>query len=43
MNEVTHKAMAERVERRRLDPEFQAVLRRNLRQHVKLLKMLADG
>ena len=43
MNEVTHDATAERVERHRRDPVFQEVLKRNLRHHEELLKMFADG
>lgn len=40
---VVRAALAEHVERRRRDPEFQAMLKRNLRRHEELLSMLADG
>jgi len=43
VNEVTYEAIAERVERRRRDPEFQAVLKHNIRRHQELLEMLADS
>ena len=36
-------ALAEHVERRRRDPKFQTMLKRNLRRHQELLNMLADG
>ena len=40
---VIRDALAEHVERRRRDPEFQTMLKRNLRRHEELLSMLADG
>ncbi len=40
---VIRDALAEHVERRRRDPEFQAMLKRNLQRHQELLNMLADG
>jgi len=43
VNEVTYEAIAERVERRRRDPDFQAVLKHNIRRHQELLEMLADS
>ena len=43
VSEVIRDALAEHVERRRRDPEFQAMLQRNLRRHEELLRMLADG
>ena len=35
-------ALAEQVEQRRSDPEFQETLKRNLDRHQRLLSMLAD-
>lgn len=43
VSDVIRDALAEHVERRRRDPEFQAMLERNLRRHEELLSMLADG
>ena len=43
VSNVVRDALAEHVERRRRDPEFQAMLQRNLQHHQKLLNMLADG
>ena len=43
VSDVIRDALAEHVERRRRDPEFQAMLMRNLRRHEELLKLLADG
>lgn len=43
VSDVIRDALAEHVERRRRDPEFQAMLKRNLRRHEELLSMLADG
>ena len=43
VTDVIRDALAEHVERRRRDPEFQALLRRNLERHQELLSMLADG
>ena len=43
VSDVIRDALAEHVERRRRDPEFQAMLKRNLRRHEELLNMLADG
>lgn len=43
VSDVIRDALAEHVERRRRDPEFQAMLQRNLRRHEELLSMLADG
>ena len=43
VSDVIRDALAEHVERRRRDPEFQAMLRRNLRRHEDLLSLLADG
>ena len=43
VSDVIRDALAGHVERRRRDPEFQTMLRRNLRRHEELLSMLADG
>ncbi len=43
VSDVIRAALTEHVERRRRDPEFQALLRRNLERHQELLNMLADG
>ena len=43
VSDVIREALAEYVERRRSDPEFQAMLKCNLRRHEELLSMLADG
>ena len=43
VSDVIRDALAEHVERRRRDPEFQTMLQRNLRRHEELLNMLADG
>ena len=43
VSNVIRDALAEHVERRRRDPEFQAMLKRNLQRHQELLNMLADG
>ena len=43
VSDVIRDALAEHVERRRRDPEFQAMLKRNLRRHEELLSMLANG
>ena len=43
VSDVIRDALSEHVERRRRDPEFQAMLKRNLRRHEELLSMLADG
>ena len=43
VSNVIRDALAEHVERRRRDPEFQAMLQRNLQRHQELLNMLADG
>ena len=43
VSDVIRDALAEHVERRRRDPEFQTMLKRNLRRHEELLNMLADG
>ena len=43
VSDVIRDALAEHVERRRSDPEFQTTLERNLQRHKELLSMLADG
>lgn len=43
VSDVIRDALAEHVERRRRDPEFQALLQRNLQRHQQLLDMLADA
>ena len=43
VSDVIRDALTKHVERRRKDPEFQALLRRNLKRHQELLNMLADG
>ena len=43
VSDVIRDAVAEHLERRRRDPEFQTMLKRNLRRHEELLSMLADG
>ena len=43
VSNVIRDCLAERVERRRRDPEFQAMLQRNLQRRQRLLNMLADG
>jgi predicted transcriptional regulator len=43
VSDVIRDALAEHVERRRRDPAFQAMLKRNLRRHEELLSILADG
>lgn len=43
VSDVIRDALADHVEKRRRDPEFQVMLKRNLRHHQELLRMLADG
>jgi len=43
VSDVIRDALTEHVERRRRDPEFQALLRRNLERHQELLNMLTSG
>lgn len=42
VSDVIRDALADHVEKRRRDPEFQAMLKRNLRRHQELLSRLAD-
>lgn len=43
VSEVVRRAIAEHVEQRRKDPDFQRMLKRNLERHKRLLEMLADS
>ena len=43
VSDVIRDALADHVEKQRRDPEFQAMLKRNLQRHQELLGMLADG
>ena len=43
VSDVIRTAIGEHVERRRADPEFQKLLKRNMERHARLLSMLADG
>ena len=43
MTDDIRDALAEHVEQRRSDPEFQETLKRNLERHQRLLSMLAHG
>lgn len=43
VSDVIRDALADHVEKRRRDPEFQAMLKRNFQRHQELLRMLADG
>lgn len=43
VSDVIRDALTEHVERRRRDPEFQALLRRNLERHQEMLNMLAES
>ena len=43
VSDVIRDALADHVEKRRRDPEFQAMPKRNLQRHQELLRMLADG
>lgn len=43
VSEVIRNAISEHVDRRKTDPEFQKLLKRNMARHAELLKMLADG
>lgn len=41
--DVIRTAISEHVDRRKADPEFQKMLKRNMERHAQLLGMLADG
>ena len=43
VSNVIREALAELVEQRRNDPEFQKMLKRNMERHHELLSLLADG
>lgn len=43
VTDVIRTAVSEHVDRRKADPEFQKMLRRNIERHAQLLSMLADG
>jgi predicted transcriptional regulator len=43
VSDVIRKAIGEHVERRKTDPEFQKLLKRNMERHAQLLSLLADG
>ena len=43
VSDVIRSAISEHVDRRRADPEFQKLLKRNMERHAQLLSMLADG
>lgn len=43
VSDVIRDALALHIERRRSDPEFQALLRQSLERHQELLNMLADS
>ena len=41
--DVIRAAVSEYVDRRKADPEFKRLLKRNMERHAELLSMLADG
>ena len=41
--DVIRAAVSEYVDRRKADPEFKRLLKRNMERHAQLLGMLADG
>lgn len=43
VTDVVRTAISEHVERRKADPDFQKMLKRNMERHAQLLSMLADG
>ncbi len=43
VTEVIRAAISEHVDRRKADPNFQKLLKRNMERHAQLLSMLADG
>lgn len=43
VTEVIRTAISEHVDRRKADPEFKKMLKRNMERHAQLLSMLADG
>lgn len=43
VSDVIRNALSEHVDRRKADPDFQKLLKRNMERHAQLLSMLADG
>jgi predicted transcriptional regulator len=43
VTDVIRTAISEHVDRRKADPQFQKMLKRNMERHAQLLSMLADG
>jgi predicted transcriptional regulator len=43
VTDVIRTAISEHVDRRKADPDFQKLLKRNMEHHAQLLSMLADG
>ena len=43
VSEVIRSAISEHVERRKADPEFQKLIKRNMKRHAELLSLLANG
>lgn len=43
VSEVIRTAISEHVVRRKADPEFQQLLKRNMERHAELLRLLAEG
>lgn len=43
VTDVIRTAISEHVDRRKADPDFQRMLKRNMERHAQLLSMLADG
>ena len=41
--DVIRTAISDHVDRRKADPEFKKMLKRNMERHAQLLSMLADG
>ncbi len=41
--DVIRAAVSEYVDRRKADPEFKKLLKRNMERHAQLLRMLANG
>ncbi len=43
VTDVIRTAISEHVDRRKADPDFKKLLKRNMERHAQLLRMLADG
>lgn len=43
VTDVIRTAISEHVDRKKADPEFRKLLKRNIERHAQLLSMLADG